>query len=333
MPRSSRPDASGRLYPSLVLTVCAPLGPDRIDARHPGMAPRRFERGDLAAGGRCSVAGSLGGRLAPLARMVDSARELDAGRPWLVPGAGRDRRRAGRAGPGLQRPAVAAARRLPAAATIQQRCLSPVANSADGPDRPDRGRPEARTLGRRISARPHVGRWARRTSSDRSSRLCCSSAGPTPTPSSPTCELLIWIAGSPNTWRPAATAAADASTFRAGGEPLGPGPSRRCSVSCSTTCWTTPANTAGRARRSSSRHVRDRDQAVLAVEDSGPGIPADELPRVFEPFYRSAPGRRPGVPGVGLGLAIVHRIATAFGGSVAVRSEPREGRDLRSDSR
>ena len=67
--------------------------------------------------------------------------------------------------------------------------------------------------------------------------------------------------------------------------------------------------------------VRDGDVAILAVEDTGPGIPAEDLPRVFEPFYRSASGRRRSVPGVGLGLAVVHRIAAAFGGTVSVRSD------------
>ena len=67
--------------------------------------------------------------------------------------------------------------------------------------------------------------------------------------------------------------------------------------------------------------VRDGDVAILAVEDTGPGIPAEDLPRVFEPFYRSALGRRWSVSGVGLGLAVVHRIAAAFGGTVSVRSD------------
>jgi two-component system, OmpR family, sensor kinase len=67
--------------------------------------------------------------------------------------------------------------------------------------------------------------------------------------------------------------------------------------------------------------LRDGDMAILAVEDVGLGIASDELARVFEPFYRSATGRRRSARGVGLGLAIVDRIASAFGGSVAVRSD------------
>jgi signal transduction histidine kinase len=60
--------------------------------------------------------------------------------------------------------------------------------------------------------------------------------------------------------------------------------------------------------------------AILAVEDAGPGIPPEEISRVFEPFYRSVQARRQGTSGVGLGLAVVQRIAAAFGGSVEVRS-------------
>jgi two-component system, OmpR family, sensor kinase len=61
-------------------------------------------------------------------------------------------------------------------------------------------------------------------------------------------------------------------------------------------------------------------QVILAVDDTGAGIPCEEVARVFEPFYRSERGRRRGVPGVGLGLAIVQRIATAFGGTASLKS-------------
>jgi signal transduction histidine kinase len=70
---------------------------------------------------------------------------------------------------------------------------------------------------------------------------------------------------------------------------------------------------------------RDGSAAILAVEDRGPGIAPEDLPHIFEPFYRSAQARRRGVAGVGLGLAVVRRIATACGGSVAVQSEPGNG--------
>ncbi len=70
---------------------------------------------------------------------------------------------------------------------------------------------------------------------------------------------------------------------------------------------------------------RDGESAVLSVIDRGPGIAPEDLPHLFEPFYRSAQARRQGATGVGLGLAIVRRIATASGGSVAVRSAPGAG--------
>ena len=59
---------------------------------------------------------------------------------------------------------------------------------------------------------------------------------------------------------------------------------------------------------------RDGVWAVLAVENSGPGIPEEDLPRVFEPFYRATQARHQGIPGVGLGLAIVQRIAQCSAG-------------------
>ncbi len=54
---------------------------------------------------------------------------------------------------------------------------------------------------------------------------------------------------------------------------------------------------------------------TLAVQDQGPGIDAGDLAHIFEPFYRSVKSRRR--PGVGLGLAVVERIATVFGGTDA----------------
>jgi heavy metal sensor kinase len=66
----------------------------------------------------------------------------------------------------------------------------------------------------------------------------------------------------------------------------------------------------------------ESDRAFLAVEDQGHGIAPDDLPHIFEPFYRSSLARRLGTAGVGLGLAVAARIAEAFGGSLTVTSEP-----------
>ncbi|WP_395300105.1 two-component system sensor histidine kinase RstB [Enterobacter sp. ECC-175] len=57
-------------------------------------------------------------------------------------------------------------------------------------------------------------------------------------------------------------------------------------------------------------------QATLTVEDDGPGIAAKEREKVFEPFVRLDPSRDRATGGCGLGLAIVHSIAQALGGSV-----------------
>jgi two-component system sensor histidine kinase MprB len=53
---------------------------------------------------------------------------------------------------------------------------------------------------------------------------------------------------------------------------------------------------------------------IVEVSDDGPGIPSDELPYIFDRFYRSAKARA--LPGSGLGLAIVRRIADMHGGTV-----------------
>ncbi|HXC46077.1 MAG TPA: HAMP domain-containing sensor histidine kinase, partial [Solirubrobacteraceae bacterium] len=71
--------------------------------------------------------------------------------------------------------------------------------------------------------------------------------------------------------------------------------------------------------------VRVRDGAI-EVRDHGPGISAEDLPRVFDRFYR-APGAR-GRPGSGLGLAIVRQMAEAHGGSVHAANDPGGGARL-----
>jgi two-component system OmpR family sensor kinase len=68
--------------------------------------------------------------------------------------------------------------------------------------------------------------------------------------------------------------------------------------------------------------TRDGTLVALAVEDHGFGLGALDLPHIFEPFYRSTASRRRGVAGVGLGLAVVERIAAVFGGTITAESEP-----------
>ena len=73
-------------------------------------------------------------------------------------------------------------------------------------------------------------------------------------------------------------------------------------------------------------------QLRIEVEDRGPGIPLEELPRVFERFYRvdktrtrQGDGEGPGQGGTGLGLPIARTIVQAHGGRIEVVSQPGEG--------
>lgn len=62
---------------------------------------------------------------------------------------------------------------------------------------------------------------------------------------------------------------------------------------------------------------------TIAVSDDGPGVPADQLPRIFDRFYRAgAPSQR---PGSGLGLAIVTAIAAAHDGSASAAPNHPQG--------
>jgi two-component system phosphate regulon sensor histidine kinase PhoR len=77
----------------------------------------------------------------------------------------------------------------------------------------------------------------------------------------------------------------------------------------------------GRVSVTHKNGLRDR----IRVEDTGEGIPAQHLPRLFERFYRVDRARSREVGGTGLGLAIVKHLARAHGGEVAVESKLGEG--------
>lgn len=70
--------------------------------------------------------------------------------------------------------------------------------------------------------------------------------------------------------------------------------------------------------------IRD-DRALISVVDQGIGIPAGEIDRIFERFYRVDPARHRSTGGTGLGLAIVKHVAATHGGDVSVWSVEGEG--------
>ena len=67
------------------------------------------------------------------------------------------------------------------------------------------------------------------------------------------------------------------------------------------------------------------DFLLIEVSDRGYGIPAPDLERIFEKFYRVPRVQDAGTPGTGLGLALVREIAELHRGSVAVKSEVSQG--------
>jgi len=66
-------------------------------------------------------------------------------------------------------------------------------------------------------------------------------------------------------------------------------------------------------------------RAEMTITDTGLGIAPDELPHLFDPYFRADEARHSGIPGTGLGMSIVRDIVTAHGGTIEVASRPGAG--------
>ncbi|MGM9486287.1 PAS domain-containing protein [Ideonella sp. YS5] len=76
-----------------------------------------------------------------------------------------------------------------------------------------------------------------------------------------------------------------------------------------------------------SARVISSTRLCITVRDSGHGMTAEALARAFEPFQQAAE-RQPGVPGVGIGLAVVKTLMQRMGGAVTARSTPGQGSEF-----
>ncbi len=74
---------------------------------------------------------------------------------------------------------------------------------------------------------------------------------------------------------------------------------------------------------------RDEQRVYIEVCDSGSGIPADDLPHLFERFYRGRPTGSLGIPGTGLGLSMVKEIVDIHGGDIDIESQLGQGSTFR----
>jgi two-component system OmpR family sensor kinase len=81
--------------------------------------------------------------------------------------------------------------------------------------------------------------------------------------------------------------------------------------------FTGPGNTIEMRAFEDSRHV------VVEIADTGPGIPSNEIPLIWDELYRGEAAR--GIPGSGLGLALVRAIVILHDGTITLRSRPGEG--------
>jgi len=91
----------------------------------------------------------------------------------------------------------------------------------------------------------------------------------------------------------------------------------------------TPASGSVRVEVVTAVSLADRPAVAIVVADTGVGIEEDEIPRLYDRFYRAAKARDDVVPGTGLGLAIVREIVWAHQGEVSVDSAIGEGTTVR----
>lgn len=76
------------------------------------------------------------------------------------------------------------------------------------------------------------------------------------------------------------------------------------------------------------KHLGDRMQIIFQVNDTGAGIEAESIDRLFEPYFRAGSALTRNVPGTGLGLAISNHLAQLMGGSLQVVSRPGQGSSI-----
>jgi signal transduction histidine kinase len=69
----------------------------------------------------------------------------------------------------------------------------------------------------------------------------------------------------------------------------------------------------------------ESSNALITIDDEGPGIPEQSMSRVFEPFFRVDPARRKSMPGAGLGLAIAKEIVERHGGELTLQNRSPKG--------
>jgi two-component system, OmpR family, sensor kinase len=75
--------------------------------------------------------------------------------------------------------------------------------------------------------------------------------------------------------------------------------------------------------------LRESDQVHIVIDDHGPGVPAGEAERIFEPFYRVAEARDRDSGGTGLGLAITARVVKLYNGAVRAQNRSEGGLSVR----